>query len=132
MTQENMNQIVAKELSDAMARCQQQGVDENALRTGLLTITIANFVNRTGMNNAINLFEALPAQMRSGIFDKFINPAVEAGRSGKTVRTAPPASPQQQPMPQTPVAPAHATPLSAFQLSQEQIGSEKVQRRKLL
>ena len=70
----NANQIVAKELSDALARCKQKGVDESSVRTGLLTITIANFVNRIGMQNAISLFQAIPGQISSGIFDKYVDP----------------------------------------------------------
>lgn len=69
-----MNNIVAKELSDAMAKCKQRGVDEPSLRTGLLTITIANFVHRLGMANTVSLFEALPGQITSGIFDQYIDP----------------------------------------------------------
>ncbi|MBE7637211.1 hypothetical protein GUA87_10180 [Sneathiella sp. P13V-1] len=70
----NANQIVAKELSDALARCKQKGVDEASVRTGLLTITIANFVNRLGMQNTVSLFQAIPQQFSSGIFDKYIDP----------------------------------------------------------
>ncbi|MBO6824961.1 MAG: hypothetical protein JJ879_02065 [Sneathiella sp.] len=70
----NANNIVAKELSDALARCKQKGVDESSLRTGLLTITIANFVNRIGLQNSIALFQALPDQIASGIFDKYVDP----------------------------------------------------------
>ncbi|MEH6404526.1 MAG: hypothetical protein V7750_14195 [Sneathiella sp.] len=74
MSEEATNNIVAKELSDAMAKCKQKGVDEQSLRTGLLTITIANFVHRLGMANTVALFEALPAQVTSGIFDQYIDP----------------------------------------------------------
>jgi len=74
MSTGNMNNLVAKELSDALARCKQNGVDEQSLRTGLLTITIANFVNRIGMENTIALFSELPSQISSGIFDRYIDP----------------------------------------------------------
>ncbi|WP_169546072.1 hypothetical protein [Sneathiella aquimaris] len=74
MTAANTNNIVAKELSDALAKCKGQGVDEQTLRTGLLTITIANFVNRIGMANTISLFQALPEQIGSGMFDRYIDP----------------------------------------------------------
>jgi len=74
MSEDAMNNIVAKELSDAMAKCKRHGVDEQSLRTGLLTITIANFVHRLGMANTVALFEALPAQVTSGIFDQYIDP----------------------------------------------------------
>ncbi|MCR9214035.1 MAG: hypothetical protein NXI13_09970 [Proteobacteria bacterium] len=74
MDEANMNTIVAKELSEALARCQQQGVDVSTVRTGLLTITIANFVNGIGMEGTVSLFSALPEQIRSGLFNKFVNP----------------------------------------------------------
>ena len=90
----NMNNKVAKELSDAMARCKQQGVDEQSLRTGLLTITIANFVHRIGMGNTIALFEALPAQIASGIFDRYIDPNTNMPRSAPPA--AAPSHPQAQ------------------------------------
>lgn len=89
MTNTRMNNIVAKELSDAMARCKSQGVDEQSLRTGLLTITIANFINRIGMENTVALFEALPYEIQTGIFDRYIDP------NTNTVRKAPPV---QRPM----------------------------------
>ncbi len=90
----NANQIVAKELSDALARCKQKGVDEASVRTGLLTITIANFVNRIGMQNAVSLFQAIPEQISSGIFDKYIDP------NTNTASAAPMAAPT--PAPQMP------------------------------
>lgn len=74
MSTGNANNVVAKELSDALSRCKQTGVDEQSLRTGLLTITIANFVNRIGMANTVALFAELPAQISSGIFDRYIDP----------------------------------------------------------
>lgn len=96
MDEANMNQFVAKELSEALARCHQQGVDASTVRTGLLTITIANFVNGIGMENTIALFSALPEQIQSGLFNKFVNP-VHAGQtksqvpsSGAPVISAPP------------------------------------------
>ncbi|GLQ06569.1 hypothetical protein [Sneathiella chinensis] len=78
---------VAKELSDALARCQQRGIDEQSVRTGLLTITIANFINKIGMQNTLSLFEALPQHIASGIFDKYMNPEIEQNQ--------PPARPLQ-------------------------------------
>ncbi len=125
MTQENVNQIVAKELSEAMSKCQQQGVDETSLRTGLLTITIANFVNRAGMKNAIDLFEVLPAQIRTGIFDKFINPEIEA-KYGRPTPSAPSSTPDTLP---TSIEPKSLH--SAFQLSEEVGEPKKASRRKL-
>lgn len=95
MTAGNTNNKVAKELSDAMARCKQQGVDEQSLRTGLLTITIANFVNRIGMANTLSLFEALPSQITSGIFDRYIDPNTNTLRSSYPV-----AAPSQPHSPQ--------------------------------
>ena len=68
-----MNNIVAKEFSDALARCNQQGIDAGTVRTGLLTIAIANFVSGIGLDNTIALFEVLPQQIQSGLFDKFID-----------------------------------------------------------
>ncbi|USG62950.1 hypothetical protein NBZ79_08160 [Sneathiella marina] len=74
MEHNNMNTIVAKELSEALAKCKQQGVDPGTVRTGLLTITIANFINGIGMENTSSLFSVLPEQIQSGIFDRFIDP----------------------------------------------------------
>jgi transcription initiation factor TFIID subunit TAF12 len=91
MAMGNMNNMVAKELSDAMTKCKGQGVDEATLRTGLLTITIANFVNRIGMDNTIGLFSALPEQIRSGIFDKYIDANTNTPKP-----SVQPAMPQQQ------------------------------------
>ncbi|OUR79830.1 hypothetical protein A9Q83_02445 [Alphaproteobacteria bacterium 46_93_T64] len=81
MSTGNRNNIVAKELSDAMAKCKQNGVDEQSLRTGLLTITIANFVNRIGMDNTVALFSELPHQISSGIFDRYIDPDTNVART---------------------------------------------------
>jgi hypothetical protein len=74
MEENEMNKVVAKELSEALARCQQQGIDAGTVRTGLLTITIANFINGIGMENTSNLFNVLPEQIHSGIFDRFVTP----------------------------------------------------------
>lgn len=74
MDHNNMNTIVAKELSDALAKCKQQGIDPGTVRTGLLTITIANFISGIGMENTSSLFGVLPEQIQSGIFDRFIAP----------------------------------------------------------
>lgn len=74
MEPNEMNTIVAKELSEALAKCQQQGIDPGTMRTGLLTITIANFINSIGMENTSNLFAVLPEQIHSGIFDRFVSP----------------------------------------------------------
>lgn len=110
MTNTRMNNIVAKELSDAMARCKSNGVDEQSLRTGLLTITIANFVNRIGMDNTVALFEALPYEIQTGIFDRYIDP------NTNTARRAPPA---QRPMttarqPGVPLPPHSANPQASY------------------
>ncbi len=75
MNRENMNNIVAKEFSDALARCNQQGIDASTVRTGLLTIAIANFVNGIGLDNTIALFDVLPDQIRSGMFHRFVDPS---------------------------------------------------------
>ena len=74
MNRDNMNNIVAKEFSDALARCNQQGIDASTVRTGLLTIAIANFVNGIGLDNTVTLFEVLPEQIRSGMFNRFVDP----------------------------------------------------------
>lgn len=99
MSDANTNNKVAKELSDAMARCKQQGIDEQTLRTGLLTITIANFVNRIGMDNTVALFQALPEQISSGIFNRYIDPNTNTARSYASPAPAyqQPASQYQQP-----------------------------------
>lgn len=83
------NNIVAKELSEALARCKNNGVDEQSLRTGLLTITIANFVNRLGMANTVDLFTVLPEQITSGIFDRYIDPKTNTPRAVQAVQAAP-------------------------------------------
>lgn len=85
MNRENMNNIVAKEFSDALARCNQQGIDASTVRTGLLTIAIANFVNGIGLDNTVALFDVLPDQIRSGMFHRFIDPS-----QPPAVNTAPP------------------------------------------
>lgn len=113
MTAGNTNNKVAKELSEAMARCKQQGVDEPSLRTGLLTITIANFVNRIGMENTVALFEALPSQITSGIFDRYIDPNTNTPRLSYPVAAPSQPHPPQAAnyaraapvMPQQPAAP---------------------------
>ncbi len=116
MSDANTNNKVAKELSDAMARCKQQGIDEQSLRTGLLTITIANFVNRIGMGNTIGLFEALPEQITSGIFDRYIDP------STNTPVSYPRATPAYQPQPpmQPAQSPAYAEQLAMMPQQQPQ------------
>ena len=53
MNRDTMNNIVAKEFSDALARCNEQGIDPGTVRTGLLTIAIANFVNGIGLESTI-------------------------------------------------------------------------------
>lgn len=80
MNIEQANRLVASSISEAMTHCKNKAVDEQTLRTGLLTITIANFVNRIGKGNAINLFAAIPDQIRSGTFDKYIDPATDTSR----------------------------------------------------
>ncbi|GEM_PF-2879829 len=119
MSNARMNNLVAKELSDALARCKTHGVDEQSLRTGLLTITIANFVNRIGMENTVALFEALPVEIRSGIFDKYIDPNTNTPRAtpypqaAPTAMPAPPANGYPQPTPAHPPAqPVQAPPMS--------------------
>lgn len=103
MSAGNTNNIVATELSEAMARCKQKGVDEGSLRTGLLTITIANFVNRIGMQNTLSLFQALPDQIASGIFDRYVDPNTNTNQTAPSAnyRQTQQAAPQQQ-KPQTP------------------------------
>lgn len=80
MNMEQANRLVASAISEAMTHCKNKAVDEQTLRTGLLTITIANFVNRIGKGNAINLFASIPDQIRSGTFDKYIDPATDTSR----------------------------------------------------
>lgn len=99
MSNANTNNKVAKELSDAMARCKQQGIDEQSLRTGLLTITIANFVNRIGMGNTVGLFEALPEQITSGIFDRYIDPNTNTPVSPRAASAYQPQTPMQPAQP---------------------------------
>ncbi|TNE40083.1 MAG: hypothetical protein EP348_02705 [Alphaproteobacteria bacterium] len=99
MDREHMNKFVAKELSEALRRCQQQGVDASTVRTGLLTITIANFVNGIGFENTLTLFEALPQQIQSGLFDKF-------SPNGRVPRRMPP-------FPQSPSTPSTNQPAGA-------------------
>lgn len=74
MERNDMNTIVAKELSEALTKCKQQGIDPGTVRTGLLTITIANFISGIGMENTSSLFAVLPEQIQSGIFHRFIDP----------------------------------------------------------
>ncbi|MCG8492711.1 MAG: hypothetical protein MI743_13910 [Sneathiellales bacterium] len=110
MTNTRMNNIVAKELSDAMARCKSSGVDEQSLRTGLLTITIANFINRIGMENTVALFEALPYEIQTGIFDRYIDPNTNTARSTPVAqRPMAPAPHAASPMP-----PNNGTPQAGY------------------
>ncbi|MEP3244577.1 MAG: hypothetical protein ABJN40_15675 [Sneathiella sp.] len=106
MSNSRMNNLVAKELSEALTRCKTNGVDEQSMRTGLLTITIANFVNRIGMDNTIALFQELPGQIASGIFDRYIDPNTNVPRSMPNASQQPQASPyppqQQAPYPAAP------------------------------
>ncbi|MFC4273209.1 hypothetical protein GQF03_08465 [Sneathiella chungangensis] len=90
MQRTNMNHIVAKEFSDALARCNQQGIDAGTVRTGLLTIAIANFVNGIGLENTVALFEVLPQQIRAGMFDRFVDP--------NRPQTAPATPPYREPV----------------------------------
>lgn len=101
MERGDMNNIVAKELSEALAKCQQQGIDASTLRTGLLTITIANFVNGIGIDNTISLFSVLPEQIQSGLFHKF---------AGKT----PPAPQTKERAPLNPQNPMRPTAVSQY------------------
>jgi hypothetical protein len=80
MNTEQANRLVASAISDAMAHCKNKNVDEQTLRTGLLTITLANFVNRIGKENTINLFSAIPEQIRAGTFDKYMDPNADSSR----------------------------------------------------
>ena len=100
MKKDSMNDLVAREFSDALARCHQHGIDAGTVRTGLLTIAIANFVNGIGLHNTVALFAALPEHIRAGMFDRFINPAHGEARGGHPV-----AAPLPAPRP-VPVAPA--------------------------
>ncbi|MZR31901.1 hypothetical protein [Sneathiella litorea] len=98
MSRENMNNIVAKEFSDALARCNQQGIDASTVRTGLLTIAIANFVNGIGLANTVALFDALPEQIRSGMFDRFVSPSAAQQATSSPNYPAPVSVTQQQPV----------------------------------
>ena len=128
MTPDQANKMVAATLSEAMAHCKSKAIDEQTVRTGLLTITIANFVNRIGKEHTIELFRAIPEQIQAGIFDRYI-----AQAAGQT--QSPPPSPQQAPVPngpqvshyQSPTLPQHYIPPqsmsstpSQHQLSQPQ------------
>ncbi|MEH6546982.1 MAG: hypothetical protein V7701_11160 [Sneathiella sp.] len=98
MEHNDMNTIVAKELSEALAKCKQQGIDPGTVRTGLLTITIANFISGIGMENTSSLFGVLPEQIQSGIFDRFIDPSIPLSNSpyvanAQTQNTPPPFKP---------------------------------------
>ena len=111
MTPDQANKMVAATLSEAMAHCKNKAIDEQTVRTGLLTITIANFVNRIGKEHTIELFRAIPDQIQSGIFDRYI-----AQATGQT--QSPPHSPQQAPAQngpqvsqyQSPTMPQHYIP----------------------
>ena len=94
MTPDQANKMVAATLSEAMAHCKSKAIDEQTVRTGLLTITIANFVNRIGKDNAIELFRAIPNQIQAGIFDRYIDQSTGQGQ------TAPPSQQQQYATPQ--------------------------------
>lgn len=98
MNREAMNDIAAKEFSDALARCNQQGIDPGTVRTGLLTIAIANFVNGIGLNNTVALFEVLPQQIRSGMFDRFVDPSHAPITSGGPAYPETVSVTQQQPI----------------------------------
>ncbi len=98
MTPDQANRMVAATLSEAMAHCKSKAIDEQTMRTGLLTITIANFVNRIGKEHTIELFRAIPDQIQSGIFDRYI-----AQAAGNTQPAPAPAhQPPTQPGPQVP------------------------------
>ena len=84
MEHNDMNTIVAKELSEALTKCKQQGIDPGTMRTGLLTITIANFISGIGMENTSSLFAVLPEQIQSGIFDRFIDPNLPQSNTPNT------------------------------------------------
>ncbi|WP_025899450.1 hypothetical protein [Sneathiella glossodoripedis] len=82
MNTEQANRLVARTIAEAMNQCKNMAVDEQTLRTGLLTITLANFVNRIGKENTINLFEQIPNQIRAGTFDKYIDPETNTTSQG--------------------------------------------------
>lgn len=98
MSRDNMNNIVAREFSDALARCNEQGIDAGTVRTGLLTIAIANFVNGIGLQNTVSLFEVLPDQIRSGMFDRFVDPSRPAVVNPAPPYREPVSVTQQQPV----------------------------------
>lgn len=104
MDRDKMNNIVAKELSEALARCHQNGIDPGTVRTGLLTITIANFVNGIGLDNTIALFQALPQQIQSGLFDKFVD-TTRPRSVPATKPYIPPVNPAAPPLPAVSVSP---------------------------
>ena len=81
MNAEQANRFVAAKISEALNHCKSNAVDEQTLRTGLLTITIANFVNRIGKHNTIRLFSAIPDQIAAGVFDRYVDPET-SGPSG--------------------------------------------------
>lgn len=89
MNMEQANRLVASAISEAMTHCKNKAVDEQTLRTGLLTITIANFVNRIGKENTIDLFAAIPTQIRSGTFDKYVDPATDTARNTQSPNPGP-------------------------------------------
>lgn len=109
MTPDQANRMVAATLSEAMAHCKSKAIDEQTVRTGLLTITIANFVNRIGKEHTIELFRAIPDQIQSGIFDRYI-----AQATGQTQPPPPQHAPAQNgpqvPHYQSPTLPQHYIP----------------------
>ena len=98
MNRDNMNNIVAKEFSDSLARCNEQGIDPGTVRTGLLTIAIANFVNGIGLESTIALFEVMPDQIRSGMFNRFVDPSRPAVVNPAPPYREPVSVTQQQPI----------------------------------
>ena len=120
MTPDQANRTVADAISSAMSHCKSKAIDEQTLRTALLTITIANFVNGIGRQNTIDLFSAIPAQIQAGTFDRYVNEVVEqkAVSAGTVNRggpmpsnfIAPQSAPYQQPnQPQPASAPIPST-----------------------
>ena len=76
MNRDNMNNIVAKEFSDALARCNEQGIDAGT----------------------VSLFEVLPDQIRSGMFDRFVDPSHPAVVNPAPPYREPVSVTQQQPI----------------------------------
>jgi len=111
MTPDQANRMVAATLSEAMAHCKSKAIDEQTVRTGLLTITIANFVNRIGKEHTIELFRAIPDQIQSGIFDRYIAQSTgQPQMAPQPLQQAPAQNGPQVPHYQSPTLPQHFIP----------------------